>query len=232
MKRRSVNWVLSGVTVASALGLALANEDPMFRDLLCRTWCPSSQHPDFWNSIVFSLAVGALTSVFFYILLVELPASSQKRKLKRSLLSIYDEFRRECITQLLFSINGTASLNTVDELLDPNKLKEYFYGDPWSKAANEFNYNDQKRYLDDTINAVRTFKVELDFFLSQSDIDDERSFERLKRLSIGLEHISRTEREYDSIKVFFRELWSIMTGWSFVDGQYGRDRIRELIEAA
>lgn len=104
MKRQSINWVLAGVTVAGALGLFLANEDPMVRNALCRIWCPRSQHPDFWNSIAFSLAVGALTSVFFYILLVELPVRAKKRKLKSSLLKRYDEFRRQCITQLMFSL--------------------------------------------------------------------------------------------------------------------------------
>lgn len=126
----------------------------------------------------------------------------------------------------------SVNLNILDELSNPIKFKKYFYGNRWNQAANEFNYNEDRQYLDDTLFALQRFKVELDFFLGQSEIDNESSFEHLKRLSIGLEQIMRTKREYDSIKVFFRELWSIMTGWNFVDGEYGRDRIRELIETA
>ena len=123
-----------------------------------------------------------------------------------------------------------VSMDQVEQLMKPAAFKEHFYGDLWNNAANAFSYDDHRRYLEDTILASKRFKAEIDYVLDQAEIDDEDTFERLKLLSANLEQLTRATRDYDSVKSLFRDLWSIFTGWSFGDGQYGRDRVRELLD--
>ncbi|MCY0095709.1 hypothetical protein [Hoeflea ulvae] len=232
MKRRTISIILAGVTISSALGLILANPDPFVRNELCNLWCPRSANPQFWNAIIFDLSVGAISSVIFYLLLVALPDTRRHQKLKRSLLRRYEEFRRECVSQLLYaSGNASIGMSEVEVLMKPSSFKDHFYGDPWQTAASAFNYDEHHCYLEDTKLAAQRFKAEVDYVLDQVDIDDDEIFERLKLLSDSLDRLTRTTREYDSVKSLFRDLWAIFTGWDFSDGQYGRDRIRELLEA-
>lgn len=232
MKRRTTTWILIGVTVASVLGLVLANPDALVRNELCKLWCPQSDNPQFWNAIVFDLSVGAISSVIFYLMLVALPNAGRRRKLKRSLVRRYEEFRRECVSQLLYASGRAAiAMSDVETLMKPRAFKDHFYGEPWETAAHAFNYDEHHCYLEDTKLAAQRFKAEVDYVLDQADIDDNEVFERLKLLSDNLDRLTRATREYDSVKSLFRDLWSIFTGWDFGDGQYGRDRIRELLEA-
>ncbi|WP_367715760.1 hypothetical protein AB2N04_16995 [Nitratireductor sp. GISD-1A_MAKvit] len=232
MRRRTIICTLVGVAAAGAIGLALANPDPLVRNELCRVWCPRSDSPQFWNAIIFNLSAGAIISVIFYLLLVLLPDLRRHRTLKRSLVRRYEEFRRECIFQLLYASGSSAiAMSEVEALMMPNAFKEHFYGALWNKAANAFNYDEDRRYLEDTVLAAQQFKAEVDYVLNLADIDDPKVFEAIKALSANLDVLTRATRDYDSVKSLFSNLWSILTGWSFVDGQYGRDRIRELLDA-
>lgn len=231
MKKSIINFVLIGISAVSVLGLVFANPDPIVRNQMCQYWCPYLGSIQFWNSIVFDLSIGAISSVLFYVLLVALPSAGRHRKLRRSLIRRYDEFKRESIAQLIYATGeASADLSEIEALMNPQAFKEYFDGDLWNAAYDSFSYDQHHRYFEDTVLAVRHFKVEVDFALGQMDIDDDETFEHLKLLSDSLDRLTRATRDYDSVKSMFRELWSIFTGWSFIDGQSGRDRIRDLLE--
>jgi preprotein translocase subunit SecY len=49
------------------------------------------------NSIVFDIAVGILVSILFYYIVVYIPESSRKIRIKRSFIYQYKEFRKRLI---------------------------------------------------------------------------------------------------------------------------------------
>ena len=54
----------------------------------------------------------------------------------------------------------------------------------------------------------------------------------LNRLSQLIVRMESTERNYDDIKSLCGFLWSIFTGWSWIEGYSESDLIKDMIERA
>lgn len=64
------------------------------------------------------------------------------------------------------------------------------------------------------------------------NLNDSEVFEFLNRLSQSIVRMESTEREYDDIKSFCGFLWSIFTGWNWVEGYRESDLIKEMLGRA
>lgn len=73
--------------------------------------------------------------------------------------------------------------------------------------------------------------AEVQYALTVVDIDNAEVFDFMKRLSQIVYRYRNLSDDYDDIKQLSGFLWSIHTGWSFVDGYTEKDVIAEMIEA-
>lgn len=236
MKRKVLNWLLTGAAVISIVTIPLAHEDGWVRDLLCQSTsiCMWSDHAAFWNKVCYDLAIGTVVSLLFYWLLVRLPERSRQTRLRTSLLLQYDAFRQECIIQLLFA-SGLRSVNIplVDELSVPKAFREYFYPDQkrprWYAAMNDVDCGTGETFRA-IVKAFERFKSELDFTISQADIDDDDVFSDLKGLSQQLQFGIDTRLGTDEVKSLFGILQQLFGGWKPLVGSVDDDRVETLLK--
>jgi hypothetical protein len=223
------------VCIASVAALFLAHEDPFARDALCSHTkiCPVIENAKAWNKVFYDLAVGALVSVLFYFLLVRLPEYQKRQRIKKSLATQYNNFREDCIVNMLMVADGTFEWGFHRELVDQAKFKEYFKQpvgqgqDRWDAFLNKLDdYN-----LHELLMNLEIFRNEISFALNNVDIDDEKSFVFLKRLSNALFSMRDATLGYEEIKPLSRLLWTVFSGWDVVSGYSERDRISDAIAA-
>jgi len=234
MTQRRIDVFLWAIAIASALLIAVANDDPWARDWVCSLWCPPAPggHAAFFIKPVYDIAVAAFTGVIFYWLLVRLPAYVQRKRIQRGLLKHYDAFRRELVTQLVFaSGEPSADYGVLQSLTDPLACKDYFDRDSgrrWYAATNAID-DSETTYLGAIRVAVLELKGEIEFMVDHVDLDDD-TYEFFKRGLLILGGIGRTRPEYDDVKSLMASLYELLTGWSFAGGKAGHDYIREGIE--
>ena len=82
--KRLLDIALIAIFVLSVAPLFLAHEDPFARDALCAYtgFCPVMPNAKAWNKIFYDLAVGALVTLVFYLLVVRLPDYQRRQRLK------------------------------------------------------------------------------------------------------------------------------------------------------
>jgi|ERR1700733_788915 len=233
--KHPVDSVLWAICVASVAALFLAHEDPFARDALCSKikFCPEISNAKAWQKIIYDLAVGALVSLLFYVLVVRVPDYQKRQRIKRSLTKQYENFREDCIVIMLMVSDGTCAWGFHRELIDQAKFKEYFKQpvgngqDRWDAFQNKLDeYN-----LEALILKMEILRDEISFALNNVDIDDEQPFEFMKRLSHALFSMHNTTLGYDETKSFAGFLWSVFAGWDAVSGYRERDIIGDMIAA-
>src|SRR5260370_28350194 len=103
-----LDGVLWAIFLASVAALFLAHEDPFARDALCSQirFCPVIANAKAWNKILYDLAVGALVSLLFCLLVVRLPDYQKRLRIKRNLAKQYENFREDCIEIMLIVSDG------------------------------------------------------------------------------------------------------------------------------
>src|SRR5258708_29756641 len=123
-----LDGVLWTIGILSVAALFLAHEDPFGRDALCShiRVCPAIENAKAWNKILYDIAVGALVSLLFYVLVVRVPDYQKRQRIKKSLTKQYENFREECIATMLMVSDGTYAWGFHRELMDQAKFKEYF----------------------------------------------------------------------------------------------------------
>ncbi len=188
--------------------------------------------PDWsWFSFAYDIGVGGLISLFFYWLLVHIPFSRRVSALRRHILLRYHDMKRECVIQLLFA-SGMPSVNSDlwSELEAPAAFREHFYANQrelWYKALNELDYGESFCF-EAIIRAMERFRLELDFVLDKTELDDE-SFLRLRGLVLRLHDMSKVQRGTEDMKSFFGTLQTILGGWTG-DGTVDYDPIERLLK--
>lgn len=72
---------------------------------------------------------------------------------------------------------------------------------------------------------------EIQFILGAVDVRDERAFSFFKSLSKVLYRSKNWTTDYDHVKSMLGFLWSLHTGWNWVDGYSENDPVAEMISA-
>jgi hypothetical protein len=233
--KRPLDLALWAIFIVSLALLFLAHEDPFVREALCSRsgFCPVIANAKAWNKIAYDLAVAALVSLLFYVLIVRVPEHKKRLRFKKSLAHQYRNFRIDCIQLMLAVADGTYDPDLPKELLEQEKFKNYFEEqvtrdqDRWNRFENKLDaYN-----LKELIKKVEIFRDEIAFVLNNVDIPSEAPFEFLKRLSAVIYSVQDTTLGYDETKPLARFLWEIFAGFSWVSGYRERDIISEMIEA-
>lgn len=235
MKRRHLDallWATAGICMAV---IPLAHEDPWVRRMLCEVvGCFRSDQATFWNKLFYDMAIGTLLSLIFYWLLVRLPEAAKNRRLQHRLKRHYQGMKQEIVIQLLFAVEGSASLEIVEKLAtDPVAFRNYFYAAErarWYRAMNRFDSPDTA-YFDAVKVAISDFTNEVDFTVDHADIGDDELFEDLKNLSLLLQNATSRPKDYNGTKAFFGILQMLVGGWGGgMIGTMDHDRIGQLID--
>jgi hypothetical protein len=75
-----------------------------------------------WNKIFYDLAVGALVSLLFYLLVVRLPDYQRRQRLKGGLERHYRDFRKDCIEIMLLVADRGYSGGIPETLIEQDKF--------------------------------------------------------------------------------------------------------------
>jgi hypothetical protein len=167
------------------------------------------------------------------VLIVRIPDFQKRARIKKSFAAHYRAFKQDCIEIFLLVADGSYEGGVPETLLDQRDFKEYFKQEVsesqnrWHRFANTLN----PHYLQELLNRMQVFRDEVLFVLNNTDIGDDKSFEFFKRLSGAIYSVKDTTLDYDSTRGFCGFLWSLFTGWDWVEGYPERDIIQEMIEA-
>ena len=90
---RLLDLTLVLIGLLSAAALFLAHEDPFVKKVVCAyvRLCPVIPNAKAWRRIVYDLAIGSLTSLIFYALVVRLPDYQRRQRFKKSLTRHYSK---------------------------------------------------------------------------------------------------------------------------------------------
>jgi hypothetical protein len=224
-----------GILVLSVASLFLAHEDNFARRAVCvhTGICPLIPNARAWNKIFYDLAVGALVALFFYLLVVQLPDSLRRRRLKRNLRRHYRVFRKDCIQIMLLVADGAYSKGVPEALLEPDNFRAYFEENvvPDHDRWHDFQNNLDQRSLRELLTRMEIFRDEVAFILNNTDISNDEPFEFLKNLSATIYLMKDVTLGYDESKLLARFLWTVFAGWDLVTGYRKKDIVKKMIDA-
>jgi hypothetical protein len=235
MKRRHLNIVIAAAGLASAVAFWLSFDGGAGRNIICRLFqaCPPVVDYLGFQTAIYDLSVGGITSVFFYGLLVALPEQRKRKRYKDALLRSYKIFKEDCISTILGAEKGVVPMDLLNALQEQEEFRRYFkqqWSDDltrWDRFLNEL----APHHLRDMANSMSAFREDLSITIHAIEVDDEEVFALLTRLTHAIANNQNTTLDYDDVKGFARFLWWLFAGWSIVDGYADQDQVEATIRA-
>ena len=185
-----------------------------------------------YGSVVHSLSIGFVVSSIFYFLVVYIPEYQRRKMINDALKSQYTQFKMSCIDIFLILADSQEYKNRA-ELLNLSEFQRYFKNNNergenrWYAIANSLQSNEP--CLKEIIYHLRILNEEIRYVRNVVNLNDPEVFDFLNRLSQSIVRMESTEREYDDIRSFCGFLWSIFTGWSWVEGYRESDLIKDML---
>jgi hypothetical protein len=216
--KRLLNLALIVIFVLSATALFLAHEDPFARRAVCKNIgiCPVIPNAKALSKIIYDLAVGALVTLAFYLLVVRLPDYERRQRLKRSLERHYRDFREDCIEIILMVADETYSAEIPETLIEQEKFREYFMQKitpdqtRWHRFLN--NLDEDEYHLRELQSHMKNLREEIIFILNNTDISKSKPFEFLKQLSAAIVSMEHVTSGYDETKPLSLFLFDVQRG--------------------
>ena len=186
-------------------------------------------------SVVHGLSVGLFSSSIFYFCIVYIPERQKRKRVKIRLQEQYRSIKLR-VVDLLLMLSNTRSYPYRDRenLLDQQEFKRFFKCavsrdmDRWHAVANGLQRNEY--HLHEVLYYLRMLNDEIRHAMTAIDIDDEGVTGYLTHYSQVLSRMDMIQNDYDDIKILCRHLWSLYTGFSFVDGYPDTDVIQDMID--
>lgn len=231
MRKHALDLFLLALTLACLALMFISSSDPLLPSLRGTTAGQALAQFKTGNQIVFDLSVGVIASVIMYVLVVRLPERTKRRRLRQNLARNYVSFKKECIAIFLGALQSSYNADLVDELIDRRRFREFF---TQGRASGEDRWGGVANGMDDY--RVKTLVVELEILMNEIhyvlgaiDVRDPRAFDFFKHMSQVLYRFKNSTAEYDDVKSLLRFMWSLHTGWNFVDGYPEADAVEEMI---
>jgi hypothetical protein len=186
LKKRLIDALLLLLFVLSVALVMLGIDDhPFARDAICEGigFCPTWE-----NKLIYDLGIGGVISLGFYFLLVRLPESERRRRIKKRFRRQYRRFKKDCIAIILGVADGTYSPDLVDELLDQKKFRDYFEKkasnsqEKWHVFLNELRDHNFRELLV----TMEIFRTEILYVLNTTDMRFPDFFGRSSPGGIGV----------------------------------------------
>lgn len=233
LRNKLLDIGLWALFAASAVLMLKSSSDPR-PDAINGTWLDSllRQFPT-GNQVVFDVTVGVIVGLFVYVLVVRIPERAKRRRLKASLRRQYAMLKEDCILNFLWACGQPADSDLIERLKDRGYFKSFFKEavspdqDRWHAVLNGLDeYKVESLLLE-----LEVFRREVEYTLNAVDVNNPEAFAFLKRLTQVLHRSKRWSDKNDQLKPLSQFMWSIHTGWSWVEGYTGRDAVAEMIEA-
>jgi hypothetical protein len=185
------------------------------------------------NQITFDITVGIIVSLFVYVLVVRLPASQKKTRLKAHLLRRYDDLKEHCIMHFLWACKEPAESGLIERLKSQEEFKAFFKEqvssdqDRWHAVLNGLTDD----YVNSLVRELDLFRGELDYTLTVVEVGDEKVFSFLRNLTQVLQRSRYWSDREDQLKPLSQFMWSMLAGWSIISGYTSKDHVHEMIRA-
>ncbi len=231
LRKPSLDWLLIALSLGCVLLMLISSADPLLPALQGTFVRGFLDQFSTGNQIAFDLSVGTLAGVFVYYLVVRLPEYGKRRRVRAHLRTTYESFKRECIAVYLSCFMQSYPAALPDSLSAQEKFKEFFKEQhvpgqtKWDAVANGLNDERVKRLVVE----LEILMQEIQFVLQSVDVDNERAFGFFKRLSQVMYRSKNWTSDYDDVKSMLRFLWSLHTGWSWVEGYPDTDPVEDTI---
>ena len=164
-------------------------------------------------------------------MIVFFPEHVRRKRIRENALKVYWEFKRSVLGLILSASGEGSTLDQVEELMEPEKFKEYFCSDETGSGKRWYAFLNG---LDDS--HVREIAIELEilrdevqFIVNNIDLDDADAYAYLKHLSTVTYSMSKAGSDYDDQKLWGRFLMEIFTQWNMCEGNWKKDYILESI---
>ncbi|MBN2433830.1 MAG: hypothetical protein JXK07_01035 [Spirochaetes bacterium] len=191
------------------------------------------------NSILFSLSIGILVSVFFYLIVVWYPNRQRKILIKRNFEQQYSMFKQDMISILLSAGRFNSDEDLITKLLDVKEFWEYFKYDSnkysrWDDVLNVIDHPDEygEFYLKELLVELEIFMNEIAYVLNNIEITDSEVFDFFKKLCqtvYRLKYID-TKSGFEEYKRLSNFIFEVFAGHSFATGPGNRDFIKDMID--
>jgi hypothetical protein len=197
----------------------------------------------FWWSDVFSILInigsGIAVSFVFYYLVVYLPARRRRRLVKRNVLKMYRNIKRDMLLHiLLVSARGgrTDAIDytpEVEKLMDPGEFNKLFSGEnPGINFIGAFEnqiYQSECDYSEFN-GRIKMLHRQVEYLLNFYDAFDDESlyfFLKTKNSLLSLEVLRRGYNESEKLSLFVSDVFA---GWDYTNEYRGYDRIERAIQ--
>jgi hypothetical protein len=168
-----------------------------------------------------------------FFLVVRVPEYAERRRLRANLSAAYESFKQECIAVYLGCFMSSYPAGFPGELAERKRFRDFFKEQhtpdqiKWDAVANGLNEDRLKTLIVE----LEVLMHEIQFTLGAIDVGDQRAFQFFKALSQVLYRSKNWTTDYDDTKTMLRFLWSVHTGWSWVDGYPLTDPVADMIAA-
>jgi hypothetical protein len=234
MSKRMLDVSLVLLTIVFLCFIVLGNEDPAARVALLGDALPETTwHAKAVYKALYDSGIGGLVSVLFYLLLVRVPENAKRRRVRRSLERQFKRFKQDCLYVMLGVVNGVINPELADELLDQKSFRSYFRvpqtagQDRWHVFLNQLD----ETGLNQILRSFEILREEVNYALGATDIPTDQAFDFLKRVSVAIHSVQRTNLGYDEIKPLSGFLWEIFSGFNFISGYQEEDIFAKMIRS-
>ena len=211
----------------------LAHEEAFARNAICKSLrlCFESENPKFWNKVIYDIGMGTMLSLVFYLLLVKLPETLKRQRIKRGLMRQYRSFKLGCLAVILLVVDNSYTTENLERLLDKSAFRQNFQRDPVTKLSrwDTFLNNVSDDYVGEILTHIQLLREEISYVLNNIEIDRDDVFEFLKQLGMQTYWLKDSSSDYDGIKRLSGFLWSTLSGWNFIDGYEQPDVVDAMI---
>lgn len=185
------------------------------------------------NSLVFSVSMGFLVSMIFYLLVVWIPDRRRKNLIKHNFEEQYKMFKRDMIWAFLSILRITRyDPDLLSKLSDVKEFRNYFkepFCDSqcrWDGVLNGLN----EYHLKDILVTLEIFRNEVAYVLNNVEINVPEAFAFFKRLSQAVYSLKNSSFKDDEIKEFSHFVWQLFGGFSFAEGCKDHDIVKIMIK--
>lgn len=200
--------------VAAALAIVLAFYASAYRAPSISEHTPAflTWQPPYYSDTLLNLSSGFAISVLFYFLIVRIPQSAQRKRLRRGLVGIYADARVNIMREIL-SASELYDEDAEDPASDSKDFRTLFdkltgHADKrWYATLNGLDdWHVQKIQLE-----LQVLRDEIHYVLSIVDIEDTSLTAYLKNLSVVILEMNQLSADYDDRKTWGNFLWSLFT---------------------
>lgn len=189
-------------------------------------------------AVATNLFAGGLVSFLFYFLVVYLPEDRKKAIIKANLLRMYRNIKEDILWAVIYaSIKGgrkdfEPNGEMIKKLMSPAGFKDAF---EHGREADEGFYAFENEMSSNTfefrkiILNLHMLSKQIEFLLHNYSMQNQEAFDFFKRVELVLMQLQESGPGYDESKPLCRFIWEMYTGWNWVEGDTGEDRIQKMI---